>query len=487
MDYIPIPNALDQRIKERIHQIEQKPISRKRVTVNRMAIAASITLISACLFIQPQVRAFASEIPIVKQVLDFIWKEPALEMAKSNNYPVYDFHETNEEGYTLYVQDVYMDPCRITMKICLKSPEGKLMNLSQSTVGLKIGNGTHTTQTGFYESEPWVYLNLVLLDKHMPYISEEQSMTYSISLYGKDYTYKSKEYSYELPTDYQYKSYDLNQVVTELEGGELKVKTLHTYAGNTILDYDLISHDNRARLRLDSIELQDEEGVIYESSYSQSYYSKAYNSLFTPFNKKVPDLLYVNLTYSLDPDIKKISIPVKEEQSISFTYREREFKITSLKEESQGSYVMTVFTDERIDISQWPALDYSAKEIERLEGGQIRGIKKEWLALESKRLERDLQRTINELLKLEDKEADILVRSYLLSQYDIDLSNDESDIKSILEFLQDNGVYYINDRMVKQNKLTLSFTSLPKGRKELDFVLHGNKETKDLQIPIEIH
>lgn len=481
---IEIPEELDTRVKERIASLDYK----QKRHIGRKSIASVIALacVTSGLLINPTIRTMASDIPVVRNIIDLFWTEPSVQVAMSKNYPVYDYKETNAEGFTLYIKETYMDPRRISMKVGLESPEGEIVGLHENPVTLKIGDSTLSFKLGVETNNPWFHINM-LNSFNEGVLEFDERTNFSIRVWGEGYDFQSKEFDYNVPGDTDSFIVNLDQTL-KLENEEIEIKSLSSYPGGTILDLVLSDRNKDQRLDIQSVQLVDNKGKQYKSIYGQ-HTSGEYNLLYPSFNEQQEGDLGIILNYSIDSYVKSMVIPVEEKVDEHINHGGEVFNVVKVhKGVRKGDYVLEITSDEPLAVDQYPIIDYGNVDIDRYEQGRV-VMNSMGILLSKVDVINAIESAVNyEELRALDQEGLMAhvgrFSEYLKESYGLELGSDEEVAKQLQNVLVHGQSMVLGKEKV--TSLKLAFSNLP-DKDRFTFMVRGEKELKTMEfsIPLE--
>lgn len=116
---IPVPPILEARIRERGRKLKRR-VSFHIKTGAAAAILLAAFFASALLI--PQIAVFASDIPGIGTVLDWLRGDSGIEYARKHGYSVINGVTIKRDDYTLIVDSIFFDEDRLSLKAAMEGP-----------------------------------------------------------------------------------------------------------------------------------------------------------------------------------------------------------------------------------------------------------------------------------------------------------------------------------------------------------------------------
>ena len=125
-DDYPIPDEFNAKIYKTIHGLKRNRLNLRYVAVAGILVFATMF---TTLNLFPSVAAYASNVPVLDMVVDWLVIDKGIQNAKSNGYKNLGPIIVNKDEYTLELHDIYFDDTRIRLSSLLisnKTFEGKV-------------------------------------------------------------------------------------------------------------------------------------------------------------------------------------------------------------------------------------------------------------------------------------------------------------------------------------------------------------------------
>ncbi|WP_105617076.1 DUF4179 domain-containing protein [Vallitalea okinawensis] len=486
---LDIPEILSDRIKSRIDHIDYQPRKNHGRTV-MLSCVSILLFLSVCvgaMMVSPDFKAYAMEIPLVEHLMGWFSDDDNFEYAKEHGYPVDNIQENNEEGYSLYIKDIYMDQARVSMKIGMIGPDQQMINLNDYHVQVRLGPSNITLQRGVTTEDPWFYFDV---DDYMIQYTEKDvvNIDYQVTIKKQDFAYTSQIYSYDI--SFSEPIYYAINHQEKMEGADLDIYALTAYPSYLEMQYTVTAHEGYAKPDIRGWEIVDNSSSYY-THYDGATFNGITKSLIEPsfyYDDDRPEVLTATFEYLIYPYQQYVTVKKEDNFLNSFTVGSHSFTIEEVFDAGvrKDDLGLVLTCNDTIKASEFPKMDIRRGESDNWEQGIVRDDFR-GKVLTKTEAEKVLGSSLKDILELQELELDDAVtgfKSYYQERYDDDADNME--ILSVLKGLNQYDEYYFLENHELVSEQTYIFNRMPK-RDIYTIAIYGEKEIEEIIIPISLN
>ncbi|WBW96964.1 hypothetical protein [Oceanirhabdus sp. W0125-5] len=301
-DDIKIPDEFDNRINMSLKRAESGSYYYR----NKIKITTSLVLVFVLfLGMNPNVRAYTSELPIVKGVMEWFKSDKKIQQLKANNFKIYDL-ATEKDGYRLYMKDIYIDEEEFSMKIAVEDEKGNVFDIQEGDISgnylaSRFGsvNGENIKNIDpWYDVRGFCDLSNAFNKNNFYYGKIDLKLKATVSDGNKiiefdEVNIKDEDISYVKSKKIQFnKEY-------VFDGVKVLVENLKIFPNRMEVRVSSIDSDIDSKVMFTKVKLLDKNGKIYEGKGKALYWDGNYREFFN-----FDDSIY----FQKDNSIEKIEI-----------------------------------------------------------------------------------------------------------------------------------------------------------------------------------